>query len=1753
LNEEILRLVAVGDFAHALKAIDEFKKFAITNISSVNREYAKFSSKIGNSLNKLEAAFERLATVTKREDLISGLRGLGARISNIARRYAQDIGTLYEGLVSELDKTHNKIKVMAMGTPRFIGRGLPGAGATIRGSGEALVAKYGTREINKLQSEINRLFTRMSKGLIPVEEFASKVQQIRIRMAGVVDKTAQLKQILSVLSEKEQSLTATMNTRVALGDMLVKRYSKSTAHHKDLVNIAGVLIDKNNQYYKVLSNVQSKVAELKQQEKEIIQLYDREIRYAKEGLAILIREGRPLTEIAAQTRNILNLETRRNKELDKLRKQAIEINRRLSSDPYAKVLEEMKQKETEIVRARRIREKLADILVSKEKNLISVAGVAVDLRSELLRKVKSVRIAIDDLIQAEKLINSYYDQEVARKREALNVLIKQKAPVEDIELASKEILQLEKLREKELTKIARYMTQINKLLSGQASGAEARKVADQLRRLAGEAVKAAKATSTLGLSNKELSSDIVRLGGATTGLFRVFSRWRNRLLVLSFAFAGLIRNIQQYIELSAEAQKRSISLMIIAENFGLSLEKVREAVNKLMADGLVSLPTITQAMKNLLSMGASLDNVVALIDAMKDSILANGKATLSMAEAIETGTQGIKEMRSQTSDNIGVMDNINTLLKEYAGLVKEVGVANALLIAFTEKARQFEGMRAKMLKTLSGQLAILKTRTYELKVAIGEALAPVMENLVEMYMKFVDETKRTFTENKSIIKVYADVVGKTIADLFRMLIGLGKVLSEFAKTFAIPLISAFSGLVKILVNVKIGGASLGAKLLQLTVVFRAAAAVVRAYNKSLEKGILHQIRLRMEAKKTSSVMKGISAGIGKQLLQLGAWSAVLTAITAIFNIISKIIEHQKKLVALEQKRLDIAKKLRYHYSTIKDVISLTVEALKEANQVGAPDLGEYFMLADMVEKMNPLERMFSESIISRYEELNSKVGESVKRLREMGIEITKNGKIVVRSLKTGKELFRGSVAELQTLQEVLAIVNESSGVIPQIAEDTRKFLAEAREDIEELRVELETAGFTDFAKSLADVYTKYKENLIEINRHHLSLTTRLDAAQKKSAEYLQALTELGGNYKEIIKGISKALNNVNTEAGEYDEKLKEFLKDTTWTARWIGKGITEEQVDLVKSYVKALLKALDTIKDVKKGLSTIEELKQLRMDIMFKEWAAAAEKYGEQITKLTQKIQNMLNKTKESTEANQRLLELTYNEDTARYIEIIRKIEEKRNSLTVEHNSLLAEVQTKINEIETDLTSMNALMGLIDEDTKEYQNLLKISKDLHAQLTELKNKENDLSTKGNELIDSEIEKLKQNYYLQLQITSELRKQKELMSLMEQLEDKMPEIQLQRWKTTLEGLLALKDVEGKKEALYNFFVTGLGLPYEKVDEKLKNELERGANDLFNSYAEAFMKASRKSRFSKGLLGLVGGVLEGAGISGAEGILKNLYPFIEMRQKYKELLKQGLIDQEQYNQVAELTERKMWETLSQIAEQGVTAYLNIISRMDEAKEQFIAQRVALKKQYELGMIDQETYLRKMQALQVQHEAWERVYWLRMKQQIAQQIASILAIRAVEWAFNAAEAALKGPAFWPEAAGWAAMAIMAGLGSHPMLNLARSFGLKAAKIEATAEVRAQAIEQGYIGATTTQGNIAYNPMGSYVPGVNTTTNLPNYGVTLTNPATAPTVNISLNLNADTMLMGSDIEEAGEMLGRKIVSVVNEAIETGEVQLSR
>ena len=190
------------------------------------------------------------------------------------------------------------------------------------------------------------------------------------------------------------------------------------------------------------------------------------------------------------------------------------------------------------------------------------------------------------------------------------------------------------------------------------------------------------------------------MGGSTIGLMRTLSRWRNRLLVLTFALAGMVRGIQRFIQAAIEAEKQTIALNIIAIKTGNSVASITKAAIDLSKDGVLSFVGAAQAIKNLISTGASIDVVVKNLQAMKDAALANGLASISAEEAIIRYTQGVKENKSQLTDTAGIMTNISVLLKRAASNTSDLSLADKLLIEFTKEANLFSGTLAKSLETL---------------------------------------------------------------------------------------------------------------------------------------------------------------------------------------------------------------------------------------------------------------------------------------------------------------------------------------------------------------------------------------------------------------------------------------------------------------------------------------------------------------------------------------------------------------------------------------------------------------------------------------------------------------------------------------------------------------------------------------------------------------------------------------------------------------------------------------------------------------------------------------------------------------------------------------------------------------------------------------------------------------------------------------------------------------------------------------------
>lgn len=422
---------------------------------------------------------------------------------------------------------------------------------------------------------------------------------------------------------------------------------------------------------------------------------------------------------------------------------------------------------------------------------------------------------------------------------------------------------------------------------------------------------------------------------------------------MTFALAGLVRGMKRWVETAAEMEKQSMALETVAGNFGFSSKKVGEAINKLAEDGIFSIGAISQAFKNLLSMGIDIDLATKAIDTFKDSILANGRATISMDEALTTGTQGLKEFRSQVSDNLGVMDNLDQILKRYPDLIKKYGQATALVIGFTKEAARFEGARAKILDKLSGKMLTLSQKVTMLKKALGEALSPTAHAMVDTLMKYFSDIRTNVEKNQEILHQYAKNLGNIFKDTVKFIGSMLKPISEvtigaaaalkgiadfIAKLFMPGLKKAEGGIWAVTKKIAILGINL--KLLRTIMQkINKEWKVNMLFDKNITIGIITQIGNVLNAfkklwlsiktgttssKKYVTVWSGQIIGafrsVGAAAVAAGTaikgfifsilpFAAIMGLFYLVEHLLSKLAEnvkHKKELVALDEKRKVLA-------------------------------------------------------------------------------------------------------------------------------------------------------------------------------------------------------------------------------------------------------------------------------------------------------------------------------------------------------------------------------------------------------------------------------------------------------------------------------------------------------------------------------------------------------------------------------------------------------------------------------------------------------------------------------------------------------------------------------------------------------------------------------------------------------------------------------------------------------------------------------
>lgn len=255
------------------------------------------------------------------------------------------------------------------------------------------------------------------------------------------------------------------------------------------------------------------------------------------------------------------------------------------------------------------------------------------------------------------------------------------------------------------------------------------------------------------------------MAGAKTSTQQFSQHLKDSALQLAAlgAVAGLALNrvkmgITSALDASVKLQNSLMGLNSIATAFGQDAKKAEQAARDLAADGLLPVSDAATGLKNLLASGFSLDQAITLLTRFKDTAAFGRQSALTFGQAVASATEGIKNGNSILVDNAGITKNLSIILREAGYAEQDVmrastdaGVRLALFNGILKESNPMVGDAAKLSASFGGAMARTQTQVFNLKAAIGTALQPMMNKLIETISPLVDKFIQFATEHPQVV------------------------------------------------------------------------------------------------------------------------------------------------------------------------------------------------------------------------------------------------------------------------------------------------------------------------------------------------------------------------------------------------------------------------------------------------------------------------------------------------------------------------------------------------------------------------------------------------------------------------------------------------------------------------------------------------------------------------------------------------------------------------------------------------------------------------------------------------------------------------------------------------------------------------------------------------------------------------------------------------------------------------------------------
>lgn len=222
-------------------------------------------------------------------------------------------------------------------------------------------------------------------------------------------------------------------------------------------------------------------------------------------------------------------------------------------------------------------------------------------------------------------------------------------------------------------------------------------------------------------------------------------------LASAFTFEGIKQGLsvikdftQGAVDEFGQVKKAFTTLEIISPRFGQDAEKAKQAAQSLAKELKLGVGTTAEGLQNLFKSGLNLDQASDLLRRFNNEAITGKSASISLDDAVKNLSFAYNTQNSALGNMSGVSENFSDIQEKgllvlqkqgkYLGLsvakLDEAGKKEAQYAGIIELTNLTLGSSAKFQGTYIDNLQKLQQETLNTKVAIGEKLEPVFNQLV---------------------------------------------------------------------------------------------------------------------------------------------------------------------------------------------------------------------------------------------------------------------------------------------------------------------------------------------------------------------------------------------------------------------------------------------------------------------------------------------------------------------------------------------------------------------------------------------------------------------------------------------------------------------------------------------------------------------------------------------------------------------------------------------------------------------------------------------------------------------------------------------------------------------------------------------------------------------------------------------------------------------------------------------------------------